>query len=517
MSQIPAQSPEWSKGYRTDVEYTFGLYPFMNPDTLLLTCVLQGFKPSTSILSGGANDTRGLVYCELGCGQGVTLNMLAARDPGGQYYGFDYNPNQIANARTFAKAGGITNAHFREESFEDLYKVDIPECDVIALHGIWSWISADMRQHIVAFIRRKLKPGGICYISYNCTTGRNDFPLRELLVMSERTSSHQSEDRVNDAIATAKNLADAGAGYFTQHPVAKSRLDALADKSPHYVIHEYLNADWSPTFFHQVAASLSEAKLSYVGAVDQQWNRLDLALPKEAHAFRDRFSSVHDTEFLKDIWHGTMFRKDIYVKGQKAMQPADREALIAPLRFALTKKADEVGLAFKAPIGDGMMSERHFTPALERLKKSPATGAELIALANENRTTVVNILQLLFISNQIALCVDKEAVPRISTSLARFDVATDETVERENKNYMVSQPGLGTASSISSIEYFFWRATLQGEKDKADFVQKTLSRLHQGIIHEGKPISGDAKVREFLQIKEKEFDNGLAVLMNAGK
>jgi len=43
----------------------------------------------------------------------------------------------------------------------------LPDFDYIGLHGIWSWISDENRQVIVDFIRKKLKVGGVLYISYN--------------------------------------------------------------------------------------------------------------------------------------------------------------------------------------------------------------------------------------------------------------------------------------------------------------------------------------------------------------
>jgi SAM-dependent methyltransferase len=513
---MSAIAPDWSKGYRTDVEYTFGLYPFLNPDTLLLSCVLQGFLPSTPILSGGKEDTRKLVYCELGCGQGLTLNLLAARDPGGQYYGIDYNPNQVAYARAFAKTAGLENAHFREESFEDLDRLDIPECDVIALHGIWTWISGPMRQHIVNFMRRKLKPGGICYISYNCTTGRNDMPLRELLVVGERTSTKTGTDRVADAVTFAKAVAESGAGYFNHHPVAKGRLDNLTVHKPQYVIHEYLNADWQPTFFSEVARSLAEAKLNYAAAVDMSWNRLDLVLPKEAIAFKNRLTNVEDVEFLKDLWNGTMFRKDIYIKGSKPLNQTEQEKLLAPLRFALTKPAKDTSLDFKAPIGSGQMSAAHFNAVLERLKQGPATGAELSAIAKANRTNLVNVLQLLHVSNQIGLCINKDAVQRISQSLTKFDQAVWEEVERGGEIYLVTQHGLGTGATLNNIDYLIWRATQLKVKDRALFTRDALRAVGRGILHEGKPILDDEPMLEFLKTKVKSFDETVEQLMTAG-
>ena len=46
---------------------------------------------------------------------------------------------------------------------------DVP--DFVGLHGVWSWISNANRAAVVEFLRRKLKPGGVLYISYNASPG----------------------------------------------------------------------------------------------------------------------------------------------------------------------------------------------------------------------------------------------------------------------------------------------------------------------------------------------------------
>jgi SAM-dependent methyltransferase len=511
-----ANAPEWTKGYRTDLEYTFGLYPFLNPDLLLLGAVLQGVKPPASILSYGPKDERQLVYCELGCGQGLTLNQLAARDPGGKYYGIDYNPNQISNARHFAKAANLTNVTFLEESFADLERVDIPDCDVIVLHGIWSWVSGDMQNHIVSFIRRKLKPGGLCYISYNCAVGRNDDPMRQLLLTMERTSNDKGEARLKESVDAAKALAAAGARYFTQHPVAKTRLDALSDMNPNYIVHEYLNANWKPSYFSEVADAMAEAKLAYVGAVDVAWNRIDLVLPKEAKPFAARMSSVNDLEFLKDLWIGSQFRKDLFSKGRKALTVTEQEALLLPLRFVLLRTRANCALSLTIPVGTGALTPALFEPVFDRLAKGPATGADLAVIAKAQGTTLVNVIQLLLVSGYVALCVDEAAIPRISKSLAGFDEAIAQGVDNGEANYLVSQPGTGAALTLNSLDYFIARATREKVKNRAASCLAHLKKHNQSISQNGVVAADDTKALALIEEKAKLFDQSLSLLISAG-
>jgi 2-polyprenyl-3-methyl-5-hydroxy-6-metoxy-1,4-benzoquinol methylase len=87
-----------------------------------------------------------LAYCDLGCGQGYTANLIAAANPAAQVLGVDFNPSHIANARTLANAAGLSNVDFREASFEDIAaRPATPQFDIMAMHGVFSWISAPNR------------------------------------------------------------------------------------------------------------------------------------------------------------------------------------------------------------------------------------------------------------------------------------------------------------------------------------------------------------------------------------
>jgi tRNA G46 methylase TrmB len=113
MSNLSATfGPADEKNFDVEFEYTFGFFPFLRPQSLMLTCALQGIRPPLDV---AAEAPRGLTYCELGCGQGVTLNVLAAADEAGRYIGIDYNPSHIANARMFAENAGLKNVEFIED------------------------------------------------------------------------------------------------------------------------------------------------------------------------------------------------------------------------------------------------------------------------------------------------------------------------------------------------------------------------------------------------------------------
>mgnify|MGYP000482275646 CR=1 FL=1 len=158
---------EWHDGYVTELTYTQGYYRELSPLAMRFALQCAGFK---------APPAQGFNYCELGFGQGVSLNVHAAAHPDSRFWGNDFNPAHARHAGALAQAAG-TNLNVLEASFAELLqRTDLPQFDYIGLHGIWSWVSDENRAHLVEFCRRYLKSGGVLYISYNCLPGCTPAP-----------------------------------------------------------------------------------------------------------------------------------------------------------------------------------------------------------------------------------------------------------------------------------------------------------------------------------------------------
>src|SRR5882672_11396862 len=146
---------DWTSGYIADLGYTYGYYSELNPLRIKL-----------AFLSAGLAPPKEGPCCELGFGQGISVNVHAAAAPA-DWWGTDFNPSQARFARDLAEATGSRAKLFDESFTEFCGRSDLPEFAFIGLHGIWSWISNENRAVIVDFIRRKLKAGGVVHMSYN--------------------------------------------------------------------------------------------------------------------------------------------------------------------------------------------------------------------------------------------------------------------------------------------------------------------------------------------------------------
>ena len=161
---------EWSAGYVADIGYTYGYYSELNPLRIRQIFLNAGLKyPEIGIA------------CELGFGQGLSVNLHAAASIT-EWYGTDFNPSQAGFAQEVSLACD-SNAKLFDDSFAGFAsRTDLPDFDYIGVHGIWSWINDENRAVIVDFVRRKLKVGGVLYISYNTLPGWATFStMRHLL------------------------------------------------------------------------------------------------------------------------------------------------------------------------------------------------------------------------------------------------------------------------------------------------------------------------------------------------
>ena len=110
-------------------------------------------------------------------------------------------------------------------------RTDLPDFDFIGLHGIWSWVSNENRHILVDFIRRKLKVGGVLYISYNCFPGWSpSYPLRQMFALHDRFASkpHGAVQRVDAALKFSEALLAARPGYLKVAPQLPERRHCSA-------------------------------------------------------------------------------------------------------------------------------------------------------------------------------------------------------------------------------------------------------------------------------------------------
>ncbi|WP_119391686.1 class I SAM-dependent methyltransferase [Taklimakanibacter lacteus] len=498
----PASSAADERNFDAELEYTYGFFPFLKADSLMLNALLAGVRPP------GAQGS--ITYCELGCGQGLTLSILAAGDESGRYVGIDYNPAQITNASALAREAGLDNVEFIEESFANLQARDLPDFDIVVLHGIYSWISPKLRHDIVEFLNRKLKPAGLCFVSYNCAIGRaSDLAFRQLLQAALRREGTPSPGAIAKSLAVADAFAEKGARYFAQNTATLDRLKDARTRDPVYVFHEYFNPVWTPFFFHEVAAEMAEAQLTYVGSTSVAWNYPDLAVPGNLRAIFESFPAPADQELLKGIWANQPFRRDLYVKGARSvMSPDEQIASLQALHFGLSRPRADCPLKVNVPAGVANLPDKPFIPLLDALEKSPVSGAELRRHLPPGAVGDQDFVRALIILLGAEYLELRTAPGQLATVRRRFDrvnATIARATDRSQDIFVVATPKNRLAIRMNPMSYYLYRAHQTGPDNRVGKAYRLLEESGRSVQYKGRPAPDRKTAEAVLAEQESVF------------
>ncbi len=322
-------------GYVTELDYTFRYCPELAPSRIKLACAARGLQ----VLRNPSPR-----YLEMAFGQGVSINIHAAASPG-KFAGFDFNPRHASNARRMAERSG-SRARLDCESFESFAARDqLPEFDIIAMHGTWSWISEDNRSRVIEILRRSLAPDGVCYISYNCLPGwAAEVPMRQLLMLHSGLARDAVPlaTRIDASLEFAQQLHDAGAAYFDAHQRLGPWLESLHGQSRNYLAHEYFNRDWHPMPFSKVARELAEAGLELGASASPAGQQYMPGLNQKSRDLLEGIAEPALRETTLDFLTNRRFRRDIFVKVGQPILPGNLEERIGTVPFMLLQHPEHI-------------------------------------------------------------------------------------------------------------------------------------------------------------------------------
>lgn len=301
-----------------------------------------------------------------------------------RWYGTDFNPTQAGFAQELATASGA-GAQLFDQSFEEFCsRPDLPDFDFFGLQGIWSWVSNANRKIITNFIRRKLKVGGVAYISYNTQPGWAAMaPMRDLLAEHAAVMNAPGSGivpRIDAAQAFADRLKDSGAQYFSNNPLVANRLQQLKQHNRNYLAHVYFNRDWEPMPFSRMNGWLEEAKLGFACSAHLIDHVGSVNLTQEQQQLLTEILDSNFRETVRDFVVNRQFRKDYWVRGLRLLSPVERIELLRRQRFVLAAPLVKVAMTVAGSRGEAGLQEAIYRPILEQLADySPHSVAQLQA------------------------------------------------------------------------------------------------------------------------------------------
>ena len=534
---------DWSEGYMSEVSYTFGYYRELNPLLMQLALLYSGHVPPKLETA-----------CELGFGQGVTINLHSAASDI-RWYGTDFNPSHVAFARNLSSgqsrfghtapvtsslqhASGSTGASARpgsnegsgisqasdalkppehseqpqlrlyEDSFAEFAeRNDLPEFDFIALHGIWSWISEENQATLTEFIRKRLRAGGVVFLSFNALPGWSGFsPVRHLI--SRHVSDLSPEGgalstRLNDAMRFVEQLLDTKPRFASDG--VKDRLKSLDKHDRHYLAHEYLNKDWNPQYFASVAETLKAAKLQWACSA-QLTDSMDLLnLTTEQADFLRTIPGASFRESVRDFMVGRQFRRDYFVKGARRLSMLERDTLLRQQYLVMVTESSSFSHQIRLERGSARLTPEIYDPIVALLGDHlPRTVAEIEALVSpkiKNFGQLSEALMVLVSMGHLSPCHSPLLRARLKARCIALNRHIVERAQFSDEIRYLTSPVTGGALSVSHVDLLFLAARENGANRSdvyAAWAQQTLTAQGKRLLKDAEVIKSTEAMLEEL-------------------
>jgi SAM-dependent methyltransferase len=521
------QPDDWSHGYITDQLYTDGFYRELAPSWLNYVAAVNGCHPRP--IDGE------FTYLELGCGLGQTTNVLAACYPKARFYGVDFNPAHIDSARIFARSTGIENVTFLERAFDELRESDVPECDFVGIHGIYSWVSPEVQASIRRVLRRHLKPGGLAYVSYNALPGwAAPAPNQKLLYEFSEATTGLSTDRVGRAMSQAKALLDLKVGFHALHEAASKHLTGLGERPAAYLVHEYLNASWQPFYSTDVADAMAEAKLAFCGSSTLVENHLEMVANDVAAKFLMEQPTQRLQQLVQDFILNQRFRRDVFARGHAHLAPAVIQQNLRQTCLFAPRSLTDKDASARIPRGE-VKFDKNTYPGVRAILTRGSMSLQDILVRIRAETSLTGemdkMIQMMVACNHLMPAASAFVPAPLPAQPSRWTIPSTinrailaSAVQTSSRRFLASE-SLGNGLALESGDAIGLNFLIRGEGSKAPTRKEIEAALIKEYTARGikaKPIAGKTETVEEairrlgVDQAKRLFDEVLPVLWRSG-
>jgi hypothetical protein len=298
-------------------------------------------------------------------------------------------------------------------------------------------------------------------------------------------------------------MKQAGALFFQAHPTLENRLVDMRKQDPRYIAHEFLNQDWHPLMFAEVAAELLEAKCRYIGSATLAENIDTVAVPPNVAPIVAEARDPYLRETLRDLGNAQAFRRDLFRKGTAPMPAAEQQGVVETLALAgLGQPVPEGGISFATPIGNVTGRPEIYQPLLAMLDEGPIDVTQVQRSPAFKERPLMELMQAftLLIAGGYAhpllpgggTAAGREAARRLNLAIAQANSSAADLPR-------LAAPAIGSAVGGDVLETLLVGALLAGKPAQVEALSEalagTLMRSGRSMQREGKPITDAAETR----------------------
>jgi SAM-dependent methyltransferase len=511
----PVDGPEQDGFYVQDLDFRSGINASQSPLWIALTAAVGGFPPPDL--------GQPFTYCDLGCGDGTTVNALAELYPHARFIGVDFNAGHVATGRETARACGLENVQFEQAAFSEMAG-RLPACDIVATNGIYAWLPEKEVRAVRALLQEILRPGGLFYVEYTSLPGKISVqPLWSLIQhLVPQREGEDVRERAQRGLDLTEALAKRGMAYLQAHrPAANGAQSYIRGRrrDPYRVDHFAHNAmasGFRPRYFAEMYDEMAAAGLIYAGRTELARNEVELCVPPaQVPTLQDYKGDVRTCETLKDYVRNEQQRRDVFVKDGVKDEAAAASWL------------DGIGLLSRMParnVRRGIPTMGNQTvplrgPAFEGIIAAAETDAVTTAQVAEERGLPLDRVRRaavrLIATNQFFVCrgaIDTDGPEPGTVESIQMPSATNRrtlrlAAERLTQNQLISAVTGGPAIPVSPIEAVLLQATI----DAGGFMGAA-AEAKRRLAEETRPLASPSGQKPANALTEAELDEVLQAM-----
>jgi len=334
-------------GFYDDYPYPSLSYGLTHPDKLATTATLFGASPPP------VEECR---FLDIGCAVGGNILPMAYVLPNSIFTGIDYSARQIEIGQERLAELGAKNIRLLHMDIMDVPD-DFGEYDYIVAHGLYSWIPQQVRDGLLAVIKKHLAPNGVAYLSYNV------FPGGHMISMVREMMQYRTRfiDDPMEKISQARALIDmmvglpyednqAFGGFIrSYHEAMMERFDQGDADVETLLLHDELAEINEPRYFHEVAEHAEEHGLQYISEVEL-FEVAPFRFPKDVRVALGKMSknSIEFEQYLDFLMTRT-FRKSIFCHKEVELSRRIKPDLVRRFMFSSYAEVEGESPDIKGP------------------------------------------------------------------------------------------------------------------------------------------------------------------------
>lgn len=330
------------------------------PDNLGLIARLLGIN------SAAPDNCRVL---ELGCASGGNLIPLAYYWPGSEFTGIELSEKQAAQGKQIIDDLQLSNIII---SHKDILSLDesLGTFDYVIAHGVYSWVPAEVQDHMLKLIPKLLSPNGVAFISYNTLPGWHlRMAIRDIMLYPSSPDASAEQKKDNGIEMLHKMARGLPEDSSLSELWLKKETEFLLTQPPSYLLHDYLEENNNPIYFHKFMEKAEANHLQFLSEADM-YTMLGSTLTEEAEQELDDIEDLIDYQQYMDFYYLRYFRQTLLCHDSISLDyELDIDEIVECYFIALLNCNEEIDLdnsnmqTFTHPNGDSFDISHPLTKA----------------------------------------------------------------------------------------------------------------------------------------------------------